>query len=286
MEDGAVIRLLADLGMDELSYKALPLLPLVQVAWADGEVQDKEAVLIETIAEDRWQVGPEGLLLLRNWLRYRPTEDYLRRGREALVAVARQPGDDSFDESILGDVVELSRRVAKSAGGLFGIGAISRGETDALTEIARALDIPAGTPLDKASAGALAKELGSSPRRVTITFAQTATLGAAAQDGVLEPDPSLGVHGKYPVTRDGLVIGSATEADIQVESDPGVSAMHARVFERNRKHYVQDLDSETGTWVNSERIAERRLIGGEEIRMGAVVLTFKRLRRIPKQMIE
>ncbi len=192
-------------------------------------------MLIETIAEERWEVGTEGLLLLRNWLRHRPTEEYLRRGREALLAVAGRQGEHALDEAVLEDVVELSRRVAKAAGGLFGIGAISRSEAEALDEIARALNVEPGTSLSEAQAAVLAQELGSGPRRVTITFSNTTTL-AQLRGGVLEPDPSLGVHGKYPVDRDGLSIGAAEQADIVVQDDPSISPMHARVFERNRKY--------------------------------------------------
>jgi tellurite resistance protein len=284
MDDATAIRLLTELGMDELSHKALPLLPLVQVAWADGEIQDRERRLILDLAENKWQVGEEGLLLLKNWLRYPPTEAYQKRGREALATIAARDNDLGFDDALLGDVLDLARTVAKSAGGLFGIGAISRSEAEALHAIAEALNVQ-GSAYDKSEGAVLSPAFEKPRQRVTITFS-TSTLDIVAQGGVLEPDPELGgSRDKVPVDRTGVSIGSDSTAEVRIQFDPSVAAMHCRVFERNRKFYVQDLESETGTYVNGERVSERRLIGGEELRVGAEALfVFKLLRRIPKQM--
>jgi tellurite resistance protein len=284
MEDIATLRKLSDLGMDDLSYKVLPLLPLVQVAWADGEIQANEKQLILDLAETRFQIGEEGRLLLQNWLRYRPTAEYVAQGREALVAVAGGAEPSQLGDDVLNDVVVLSRAVAKAAGGLFGIGAVSRSESDALEDIARMLNVAPGTPLARASAG-LAPSLDAPARnRVTITFSSTVTLDLAASGGVVEPSPELG-SGRFPVDRQGLTLGTDPAADLRVENDPRVGPLHCRFIERSRKFYVTDLDSEGGTWVNGERIAERRLLGGEAVRAGDVVVYFKLFRKIPKQLV-
>jgi len=278
MNQGEVIRALADLGMDELSVKALPLLPLIQVAWADGEVQDAERSLIEKVAEESYDLGEEGQRMLTNWLRYPPTPAYLEAGRRALLAVA-QHGDANFDESTLTDVVALSKKVAKSAGGLFGIGAVSRSEAAALQEIAKALSVT-GVSLDAAQ-GSLPPNF-EKKNRVTITFS-TSALDVAPMGGVIELEEG---SGKLPVDRNGLAVGCDGAADIRIEFDDTVAPMHARIVEKNRKFYVTDLDSESGTWVNGERIVERRLLGGETIQIGREAsFTFKMLRRIPKQMV-
>jgi len=277
--DADVIRALADLGMDEQSIKALPLLPLIQVAWADGEIQAGERTTIETLAVNRFELTDEGQRLMGNWLRYPPSQTYFDKGREALLMVAMRE-QDGMDESVLSDVVELSKKVARSAGGLFGIGAISSSEAAAIKEIAAALKIDAGTSLD-AVKPKLDAEFGNT-NRVTITFS-TSALDIGPLGGVIE---LAGEEERLPVNRDGLRVGSDETADIRVEFDESVAGMHAKIFEMNRKFYVQDLESEGGTWVNGERVVERRLLGGESIRFGQEVgVTFKLLRRIPKQMV-
>jgi len=280
MTDADVIRALADLGIDEQSVRALPLLPLIQVAWADGEVQPAERTLIEQLAVDRFELGDEGHRLVANWMRYPPSPSYLERGRKVLHAVAQRE-DAGLDADDLGDVVKLAKKVAKASGGLFGIGSVSRSEADALDEIAKALQITSGTALDEADKGALPPNF-EKKNRVTITFS-TSALDLAPMGGVLELE---GHNDKIPVDRNGVAIGSDGSADIRVEFDPTVAEMHARVFERDRKFYVADLETESGTWVSGERIVERRLLGGETVQVGKEAsFTFKLLRRIPKQMV-
>ncbi len=281
MKDPDVIRALGELGMDDLSYKAVAMLPLIQVAWADGAVQDPEKALVLDLAETRFEVGEEGAILVKDWLRYPPSADYFRKGRDALVALVTKEPEHGLGEGLLDELVELSKRVAKSSGGLFGIGAVSRSESQALDQISKQL----GDASVPEAAEPLAKDFSEKRGRVTITFASTMTLDmAGTSGGVLEPDPSYGMSGRIKVDRNGVTIGSDEQADLRVEADPSVSPMHCRFFERNRKFYVADLDSEAGTFVGRERVAERRLIGGEIVRVGQIELTFKLLRKIPKQM--
>lgn len=277
------IRQLAEIGMDDLSYKAVALLPLVQVAWADGAIQDAEQELISKLAQERFAVGEEGVRLVEDWLKYAPSEEYYRRGVEALVTLVTKDGEHGLGDDVLTELVDHARQVAKSAGGLFGIGSVSRSEAATIDQLARSLaDGAAGK-----GPPPLPKTFSDKKGRVTITFANTMTLDmAGTKGGVLEPDPMFGMSGRIPVDRQGVTIGSDDRADLRVEDDSEMSGLHCRFYEENRKFYVQDLDSETGTFVGKERIARRRLIGGEVIHVGQVVLTFKLLRKIPKQMAQ
>ena len=302
MSDTATLQALAALGMDELSFRALALLPLVQVAWADGTVQQAEADLIRKVAAEKLSVGDEGMRLLENWLAYPPTREYFQHGRTALAALLE--GDPEGMGTKAADVLALSRKVAQAAGGLFGIGSISKSESEALGELAEALGVKgAGAVTEAPRAEDI---LGSPLERVTITIT-TSILDIAAMNGVLEPDSELGLsmrqikhidakyesrlqeggtHQRVPVTREGVTLGSAEEASIVIDADPTVAGLHARVYEADRKYYVRDLDSETGTFVNGERVRERRLLGGESIRVGKhLMFKFKMLRRVAKSLV-
>ncbi|MCA9493498.1 MAG: FHA domain-containing protein [Myxococcales bacterium] len=283
MTDAELAETLRTLGMDVVSWRALPLLPLVQVAWADGAIQEAEHELICQLAEERFAVGEEGLRLIEDWLKYQPSEDYYRRGVDALVTLVTKDGEHELGEDVLTELVEHARHVAKSAGGLFGIGSVSRSEAATIDQLARTLAdgaVGKGPP-------PLPKTFSDKKGRVTITFANTMTLDmAGTKGGVLEPDPMFGMSGRIPVDRQGVTIGSDDRADLRVEDDPEISGLHCRFYEENRKFYIQDLDSETGTFVGKERVSQRRLIGGEVIHVGQVVLTFKLLRKIPKQLAQ
>ena len=88
MASEALTRELNYLGIDESTFAVLALLPLVQVAWADGTIQEQERTLILGLADEQWKLAPDAHDLLESWLLHPPSEDYITRGRRALVALA------------------------------------------------------------------------------------------------------------------------------------------------------------------------------------------------------
>ncbi len=282
MKDAEILKLLAKLGIDDLSYQVLPLLPLVQVAWADGVIQDEERELILKVAKEKFSAGAEAMRALQNWLHAPPSDTTLRRGRLALRALSQRTGDMSLGDNVGEDVLDLSVAVAKASGGLWGFGAISAEERVVLDELAKALKIPDNASLAELQ-GRVAIEAQSEQdrRRVTIRF-DTDTLDLGALGGVLIPEalPDL----KLPVEHEGLVIGSGVAADVHVD-DRRVAEKHATVRLHNHRFYVEDHNTQLGTLVEEELVIERRLLGGETIQVGDVAFTFKLLRRVPRQML-
>lgn len=71
------------------------------------------------------------------------------------------------------------------------------------------------------------------------------------------------------------VIGRAADAAIPIES-PGISRHHASIVVTLGEATLEDLGSKNGTYLQGSRItAPCRLSDGDEIRLGAVVLTFQ-----------
>jgi pSer/pThr/pTyr-binding forkhead associated (FHA) protein len=70
-------------------------------------------------------------------------------------------------------------------------------------------------------------------------------------------------------------IGRGTEVDIRID-DPGVSRRHAEFrLSAAGGFSIIDLASTNGTFIGDERVAERVLSDGDEIRVGATVLTYR-----------
>src|SRR5262249_10433386 len=57
-------------------------------------------------------------------------------------------------------------------------------------------------------------------------------------------------------------------------ADQGSSRHHAEVFRMGSLHFVRDLESRNGTFVNDRRTVESILREGDEIRIGETVLVF------------
>jgi uncharacterized membrane protein YebE (DUF533 family) len=64
---------LAGLGLTKSTYRALMLLPLVYVAWADGHVQHVERKLILRFAERSLHLTPETMKVIERWLEKAPS---------------------------------------------------------------------------------------------------------------------------------------------------------------------------------------------------------------------
>lgn len=274
MTDTELAESLHALGMDRESGRALALLPLTQVAWADGAVQESERALILDLARDRYSLDPEAVRLLNNWLTHRPTALYARRGQQVLLELCKRDGADGT--VLLSDVIELSKEVAKAAGGYFGFGAVKSEEALIIDEIAATLHIEHArawvTPDDATilQADADAEGDGPSPEIVFPVAPMPASRGTLVHDDGISGEKLVPV-----VPGDGVVIGRGREAVVQISYDAQVSRRHARVFQRDGRFYVEDLDSVAGTWVNGERIVERRLLGGERIHVGSGAFFFQ-----------
>ncbi len=63
------------------------------------------------------------------------------------------------------------------------------------------------------------------------------------------------------------LIGSAEQCQVQINAE-GISGRHARVVLLEGRLSIEDLASETGTWVNGERVVQTSLASGDEIRIG------------------
>jgi len=69
----------------------------------------------------------------------------------------------------------------------------------------------------------------------------------------------------------GLSIGRSKEADVRIE-DRYASSIHARVFSRDGRFYVEDMSSTNGTLLNGATLqGEAELIDGDSVQIGDTV---------------
>jgi hypothetical protein len=133
--DRDVAMRLAELGIQADTLAALTLIPLVEVAWADGRMEENERRAVLAGAESyglRSDSPSHGLL--RVWLEHRPAPDLLEAWREFIGAVAPQLSVESRLR-LKGHILPRARAVAESAGGLLGLATISREEEAMLTTL-------------------------------------------------------------------------------------------------------------------------------------------------------
>jgi len=139
--DGAVLDKLVSLDIEPDTWAAISVVPLVEVAWADGKVDDKERRAVLSAAEANGVFpGSPSYDLLESWLARRPNARLMEAWGEYIVDLCANLGERE-KAAVKEKVVGRAREVAQAAGGFLGLGPkTSPEEAVILEELAKAFD--------------------------------------------------------------------------------------------------------------------------------------------------
>lgn len=142
LTDPQMIEELQALGFTTDTVVLLPLMPLVQVAWAEGGVSDAERQLIVNLARSRGIIEDSGAdRQLSAWLASRPEAQVFTRATRLIRAMLDTPTAGHADLTIEG-LVKYCESIAAASGGILGIKRISSEERALLSTIATELRRP------------------------------------------------------------------------------------------------------------------------------------------------
>ena len=141
VHDEAVLQELVSLGIEADTWAAISLVPLVEVAWANGNVEPKERLAVMSAAEASGIApGSPSHELLTRWLSHRPDGRLMEAWGEYIVDLCAKLGEGEKTR-VKEDVMGRARAVAKAAGGFMGLGSkISAEEEIVLSELEKAFD--------------------------------------------------------------------------------------------------------------------------------------------------
>lgn len=135
IEDEEVLDRMMELDLEAESIIAFGLVPLVEVAWADGTIQQREREAILRAVDERGiKAGSTNYQLLQNWLQHQPPPKLLEVWRHYSKSLVSSLGAESgalMKERVIGN----ARAVAEAAGGLLGLGSISAVEKAVLEDL-------------------------------------------------------------------------------------------------------------------------------------------------------
>jgi hypothetical protein len=142
MDDDAVLERLVEIGISAKTIAAVSLVPLVEVAWADGsmDAREREAILHgakgKGIEEDS-----EAYQLLNAWLDKKPGTELFEAWSSYIGALDQELTAGQL-EILKRQVIDRARGIAESAGGfLFGtFGRISEEEKKAIERLEAVFD--------------------------------------------------------------------------------------------------------------------------------------------------
>ncbi len=135
ISDDEVLNSLVSQGISASTMAALALVPLVEMAWADQVVQDRERQAIQEAATKSGIVaGSAAAQLLEHWLNERPKAELLETWKlyvKELVGSLPAGSAAALKSEVLGRAEE----VAKAAGGILGVGRFSSEEHEKFEEL-------------------------------------------------------------------------------------------------------------------------------------------------------
>lgn len=139
IHDEAILDRFIELGISPPIIAALAAIPLIEVAWADGKVDEKER---HAVLDGVKSIGiPEGGIeyqLLENWLSHRPEPKLLQAWLHYISGLCNSLNGIER-KTLREELVGQARKVAEASGGFLGMGnKISPEEAEMLSKLEKA----------------------------------------------------------------------------------------------------------------------------------------------------
>jgi hypothetical protein len=137
--DDTVLDKLMALNVSADTITALSLVPLVAVAWADGEMDEKErTAVLAGAAEAGIRQQDISYPLLEQWLRNRPPAELLSTWQAYIGALSPSLSSEARN-GLKQTLLTRARQVAEATGGFLGLGRkVSDAEANVLRDLERA----------------------------------------------------------------------------------------------------------------------------------------------------
>ena len=138
LTDPGMLQELQELGFTPDTVVLLPLVPVVQVAWAEGGITNAERKMLTDLARSRGiESGSAADRQLHEWMTHQPDDAVFARATR-LIRAMLESGQEGTDLTA-DDLVKYCETIASASGGILGIGRISGEERELLSSIASEL---------------------------------------------------------------------------------------------------------------------------------------------------
>lgn len=140
INDQAVLDRILALDIDHETFAALTLIPLVEVAWADGKMDAKErTATLRAAGEVGIDTDSPAYALLDSLLESRPSLELMRTWKAYVHELCSDMPPNERDE-LKENVLGRARAVAEAAGGFLGSSKIADAERAILEELEEAFE--------------------------------------------------------------------------------------------------------------------------------------------------
>lgn len=250
-----------------------------RLVWADASSELEPREILREAA--RWTTGtfriledaivPEGATAFS--LELQPLLEELAKLRSESAVFPDDTtfivSDDDKIEQVTLEPDELKLLIGIGRGKSFGQLAENRDRGELARMIRKLETLGLITPKDLLPRGDLDETQRPKPKKEV--FELSGSLTSTGADGLA-----------YVLIEDEHIIGRS-ETNAVAIADGSVSSKHAKVTRGADGFYIEDLSSRNGTWVNGEKVTDRRLlVDNDVIRFGKVVMTFNVARELAR----
>ena len=153
LENEQIVDALGEMGFDRATVVVLFLVPLLEVAWSDGSISDRERTLILEAAHAHGvREGTPAHAKLNEWLAAKPPEQLVGRALQVIRDIMAFQSTDAR-QATAGKLVDACERIAAASGGFLGLASkISPEEAAVMKRVA--------SEIERAHAEAAKKVLG------------------------------------------------------------------------------------------------------------------------------
>lgn len=135
IDDAATLQQLVDADIQPETFAAVSLIPIVQVAWSDGSLDEKERGAVLTAATEQGLTESSAAnQLLQDWLVNRPGPDLLEAWKDYIRALSETLEASTLD-NLKTQIISRAQSVAEASGGILGLGKIAASEQAVLDDL-------------------------------------------------------------------------------------------------------------------------------------------------------
>jgi hypothetical protein len=140
IQDEELLDRMLDWQIEPEALEALFFVPLVEIAWASGRVDETQRKAVLAAARQKG-IQEDSLAdqKLRNWLTARPPAGLLDAWKHYVNVLAQRMSRNKL-QALRDDIMDRALFVAEAAGGILGFYRVSREENAKLDELARMLN--------------------------------------------------------------------------------------------------------------------------------------------------
>jgi hypothetical protein len=141
IQNDHVLQVLVDLKIRPETLAPLTLIPLLEIAWADGVLDNKEKnAVLAAIKQSGRLKNPEDQALLEQWLQRRPAPELLEAWTHYIKGLCERLSPEE-KASLKNELMTHTRAIAEASGGFLGLGnKISPAEADMLKKLEAAFE--------------------------------------------------------------------------------------------------------------------------------------------------